>query len=51
MEPKLTSVGLNLDEALILQKEHDEMLRDIQVIKIFFLYCNSVFFLGLKLFY
>lgn len=33
LEPKLTFLGLNLDDALRLQKEHDEVLRQIQVRK------------------
>lgn len=32
LEPKLTFLGLNLDDALRLQKEHDEVIRQIQVI-------------------
>lgn len=36
MEPKLATIGLNLDVALNLQREHDEMLRELQVL-IFFL--------------
>lgn len=35
LEPKLTFLGLNLDDALRLQKDHDEVLRQIQVYTLF----------------
>lgn len=31
IEPKLTLLGSNLDEAIKLQRDHDELLKQIQV--------------------
>lgn len=34
LEPKITTLGANLDESLTLQKQHDETLRNIQVSRV-----------------
>lgn len=34
LEPKLTSLGDNIDETVCLQKDHDDMLKKLQVSKL-----------------
>lgn len=33
LEPKITTLGANLDESIRLQNDHDETLRNVQVRK------------------